>query len=460
MSFLQPARICPGYCLGLLAVAVAGCQARPAADAASSPATASGAPPPVRVVVRPAERKTLVRKIEVPGQVEAYETAPLQAKVTGYVRRVAVDIGDPVRGPWAADGERPADEGDLLLELDVPELERERAQRTATVTKARAVVAQAEAAIQLAKAGLASADSEAAEAEFAVEAQAALVAKWKSENDRIVQLAAAAAVTQKVADETGSQLQAAEAALRQAQAKVQSARARRGEAAAAIQQAEADLAASQAEVEVALAEAARTETMLAFAVLRAPFDGVVTARHVHPGHLVRVGGTEPLLVVSRIDPVRVVVQVPESDALLIRPGSPAAFRVPALPGAGFTGQVTRTSQSLDPGNRTLRIEIDIANPEGTLRPGTYLQAELEVANRKEVLALPRAAVLTQDKQTFCLTVDQEGKVVPLPVQLGIQVGTEVEILSGLTGSERLITANVGGFRAGQTVEAVAEPAAK
>jgi len=82
-----------------------------------------------------------------------------------------------------------------------------------------------------------------------------------------------------------------------------------------------------------------------------------------------------------------------------------------------------------------------------------------VANRKDVLALPRAAVLTQDKQTICLTVDQEGKVVPLPVQLGIQVGTEVEILSGLTGSERIITANVGGFRAGQTVEAVAEPAA-
>lgn len=458
MSVLQAARICPWYCLGLLAVA-AGCQARPAADAARSPAVASGAPPPVRVVVRPAERKTLVRKIEVPGQVEAYETAPLMAKVTGYVRRVAVDIGDRVRGPRAADGERPAAEGDLLLELDVPELERERALRQAAIAKSRAVVAQSEAAIQLANAGLASADSEAAEAGFAVEAQAALVAKWKSENDRIVQLVAASAVTQKVADETASQLQAAEAFLRQTQAKVQSARARRSEAAAAVQQAEADLAASQAELGVALAEAARTETMLAFATLRAPFDGVVTARHVHSGHLVRVAGTEPLLVVSRLDPVRVVVQVPESDALLVRPGSPAALRVPALPGAGFTGQVSRTSESLDLGNRTLRIEIDLANPEGTLKPGTYLQAELEVANRQDVLALPRAAILTQDKHTFCLAVDEQGKVVQVPVQLGIQVGTEVEILSGLHGSERIITANVGGFRAGQTVEAAVEPAA-
>lgn len=443
----------------LLAVA-AGCQARPAAEAAVPQAAAPGAPPPVRVVVHPAERKTLVRKIEVPGQVEAYETAPLMAKVTGYVRRVAVDIGDRVRGPRPAEGERPAAEGDLLLELDVPELERELAQRKAAVAKARAVVAQSEAAIQLAKAGLASAEAQVAEAGFAVDAQAALVAKWKSETGRIVQLAAAAAVTQKVADETSSQLQAAEASLRQAEAKVQSARARRGEAAAAVRQAEADLAASQAEVEVALAEAARTETMLAFATLRAPFDGVVTARHVHPGHLVRTAATEPLLVVSRIDPVRVIVQVPEGDALLVRPGSPATLRVPALPGASLTGQVTRTSDSLDPGNRTLRIEIDIANPEAALKPGTYLQAELEVAKRKDVLALPRAAILTHDKSTFCLTVDDQGKVAQVPVQLGIQAGTDVEILSGLSGSERIITANVGGFREGQTVQAITETAAK
>jgi RND family efflux transporter MFP subunit len=180
----------------------------------------------------------------------------------------------------------------------------------------------------------------------------------------------------------------------------------------------------------------------------------VTARHVHPGHLVRAAGTEPLLVVSRIDPARVVVQVPEGDALLVRLGSPAMLRVPAMPDVNLNGQVTRASESLDPGNRTLRIEIDIANPEGTLKPGTYLQAELEVANRKDVLALPRAAILTQDKRTFCLAVDDQGKVVQLPVQLGIQAGTEVEILSGPSGAEQIITANVGGFREGQIVQAV------
>jgi RND family efflux transporter MFP subunit len=420
----------------------------------------SGGQPPLRVAVRPAERKTLVRKIEVPGQVEAYETAPLMAKVTGYVRRVAVDIGDRVHGPRPAEAGQPATDGDLLLELDVPELERELAQRKAAAEKARAVVAQSAAAIVSAKAALASAESVTAEAGFAVEAQAALVAKWKSETDRMVQLAEAAAVTQKVADETSSQLQAVEAALRQAEAKVRSAQARRDEAAAAIQQAEADLAASQADVEVARTEVARAETMLGFATLRAPFDGVVTARHVDPGHLVRVAGTEPLLVVSRIDPVRVVVQVPEGDALLVGPGSRAALRVPSLPAASLAGQVARTSESLDTGNRTLRIEIDIANPEGMLKPGTYLQAELEVASRENGLSLPRAAILTQDKNTFCLTVDDQGKVLQVPVQLGIHAGTDVEILSGLTGSERVITANVGGFREGQVVEAVTEPAAK
>ena len=70
--------------------------------------------------------------------------------------------------------------------------------------------------------------------------------------------------------------------------------------------------------------------------------------------------------------------------------------------------------------------------------------------------MPRTAILTQDKSTFCLTVDDQGKVVQTPIQLGIQAGTDVEISSGLTGTERVITANVAGFRAGQVVEAVSE----
>ena len=361
------ARICSLLSLGLFAVA-AGCQVQPAGQG-GNPQPTRGRQPPLRVAVRPAERKTLVRKIDVPGQVAAFETAPLLAKVTGYVRRVHVDIGDRVHGPKPGEAGQPATGGDLLLELDVPELERELAQRKAAANKARAAVAQSEAAIQVAKAALVSAEAEAAEAKFGVEREAALVAKWKSEADRVTQLAASAAVTQKVADETNSQLQAAEAAVRQAEAKVRSAEARRDEAAAAIQQAEADLAAAQAEVQVAQAEVERAETMLGFATLRAPFDGVVTGRHVDPGHLVRVAANEPLLVISRIDPVRVVIEVPETDALLVRLGSPAALRVPSLPGASFAGQVTRTSESLDSGNRTLRVEIDIANPDGTLKPG-------------------------------------------------------------------------------------------
>jgi RND family efflux transporter MFP subunit len=322
------------------------------------------------------------------------------------------------------------------------------------------VVAQSEAAVHVAKAGLVSADAETAESKFAVEHELALLARWKSEAARVTQLAAGAAVTQKVADEANSQLQAAEAAVRQAEAKVRSAEAHRAEAAAAIQQAEADLTAAGAEVQVAQAEGERAQTMLGFATLRAPFDGVVTARHVDPGHLVRVAGSDPLLVISRVDPVRVVVEVPETDALLVRPGSWTTLRMPSLPGTNFTGRVTRTSESLDSGNRTLRVEIDIANPDGTLKPGAYVQAELDVAVRENALSLPRTAILTQDKNTFCLTVDHQGKVVQTPVQLGIQAGTDVEILSGLSGSERVITTNVGGFREGQVVEAVPEPAAK
>ncbi len=214
------------WLFGLFAVA-AGCQVQPAGQGGNPAPAEAGRQPPVRVAVRPPERKTLVRKIDVPGQIEAFETAPLLAKVTGYVRRVHVDIGDRVRGPKPGEAGQLAAGGDLLLELDVPELERELAQRKAVANKAVAVVAQSAAAVLGAKAALVSAEAEAAEAKFGVEREAALVAKWKSEAARLTQLAASAAVTQKVADETNSQLQSAEATVRQVEAKVRSAEAHR-----------------------------------------------------------------------------------------------------------------------------------------------------------------------------------------------------------------------------------------
>jgi HlyD family secretion protein len=416
----------------------------------------AGGLPPARVTVQNPQRKTLQRTIELPGQIVAYEEAPLMAKVTGYVSEVRVDIGSRVQGPRAVAGDVPAAAGDELIVIDVPELVQEGKQREADVVKAKAAVAQAKAAIDVAKALRKSADADVAEAESAVRGSEALVAKWKSESERVTQLASRGAVTQQVSNEASSQLLVSEAAVQQSQAKIRSAEARVTEAEAGIAKAEADAAAAEAEVQVTEAEVERVKSLLSFRTLHAPFDGVVTSRRVHPGHLIRATSSEPLMTVSRIDRLRVRVDVPESDALLVRTGNKATLKFPSLPGQSVEAKVDRSSESLDRGSRTLAIEIDVDNSEGLLKPGTYAQAVIDVANRENVLAVPRSAILTQDKETYVLLVDAGGKVVVQPVLVGIQAGADVEILSGLTGTERMIQANVGGFRAGQIVQA--EPA--
>jgi HlyD family secretion protein len=447
-------------CLLLMVVILFGCErassvAVPAAAASSSSAAAA---PPIKVTPIKPVRKTLVRMVEQPGQVEAFEEAPLFAKVTGYVQTLHVDLGDKVAGPkYDAKGKQTAP-GQELCELIVPELNEEHAQKLALIEQAEAHVKQAEAAIQVAEAALTSAQAKVAETEAAADRDQAVYNRWKSETARIAELAKTGALGQRVADETESQFQAADADRRQTAAKVRSATAVTQEAAALIDKAKADLVAAQARVKVAAADAERTKTMLDYTLIRAPFDGRIADRNIHIGHLVRATGSSndsPLLVVVRIDKVRVKVDVPEADAVLIQDGCEATVRVPSTPGTSFPGTVARSGWSLDPGTRTLRVEIDVDNASGTLRQGMYVTSELKAAVRENVLALPRAAVLTQDKVTFCHVIDTTGKVVRAPVQLGIQSGAEVEIRTGLSGDEQVIGANSAAFKEGQMVEILA-----
>jgi RND family efflux transporter MFP subunit len=433
-----------------LILLVAGCGRAPQAEHAES----TGGLPPVRVTVQAPQRKTLQRSIELPGQVLAFEEAPLLAKVTGYVTSVPVDIGTRVKGPHTVEGKTSPTPGEVLLEIDVPELVDESRQREADVAKAKAVVDQSQAAVAVAQSLQVSAEADVAEAESAVAGAEALVTKWKSESDRVTQLASRGAVTQQVSQETSSQLLVAEAGVKQAQAKIESAQARVAEAKSGVIKAKADLAAAGANVQVAEAELARVRTLLGFRTLRAPFDGVITSRSVHPGHLVRASSSEPLLTVSRSDRLRVRIDVPESDALLVQLGNKATLKFPSLPGETIEAKVDRSSESLDRGSRTLVIEVDVDNTQGRLKPGTYAQAMIDVATHENVWAIPRTAVLTQDKQTFALLVDDKNTVVQHPVQLGLQSGPDIEVLYGLTGNERLILANVSGFRPGQVVEPV------
>jgi len=172
--------------------------------------------------------------------------------------------------------------------------------------------------------------------------------------------------------------------------------------------------------------------------------------------------------VVRLDKVRVFLEAPDTDAVLVREGpkngSQARIRVPVLNDREFTGQVTGTSWSLEGGQRTLRTEIDLENPEGVLRPGMYAHALIEI-EQANAWVLPTSALQTRDGQTFCYLA-RDGKAVQTLVRAGPRESTAVQVLKlqagrgkpgakprwdNFTGTETIITGSSSDLSDGEQV---------
>lgn len=254
-----------------------------------------------------------------------------------------------------------------------------------------------------------------------VEAQA-FHDRWESETKRMDKLAKDGVVNAQSREEIQNQFKAAGGRLAFARAEVQKARADRDKA-------DADVKAARARVDVASAEARRMEAMLGYAKIRAPFDGVITRRKVNTGDFVQpssgVGKSDWLFTVARLDPVRVVVAVPEADAALVREKSAVNLSVQALDGPALTGTVARTSWDLEPGARTLRAEIDLPNKDGVLRPGMYAYARI-TCTLPEAWVLPASALVKQGDNLICFLLE-DGKAVRATVQVGRGNGEFVEV---------------------------------
>ena len=411
----------------------------------------------MRVTPIKPSHKPLVRLIEYPGQVEAFEETAIHAKLAGFVKKVHVDIGDQVRGPSRVSTDQPEQPGQILAELEMPELDAELKQKQALVAQAAAEVTQSKAGIKVAMSAKSSAEALVAEARASVERADAMYERWKSEFERVRELVEKKAVAQKVADETEQQFKAADAARREIAAKIKSTQAKLSESAANVEKADADLIAAQSKQKVAEADEQKTRALLSYATLRAPFDGVITERHLDTGHLVQPNAAsgKPLFVVVRADTVRVFLDVPEADAGFVATNSPAKIKVPSL-SKSFEGKVTRTAWTLQTSSRTLRTEIDVPNPNGQLRPGMYATAEIEVARRIGKLSLPKSAILTEGAESFCLSISSKNTLEKLPIKTGIVAGPDVEIISGLTGDESVIGANLAAYKnkVGEAVEVI------
>jgi HlyD family secretion protein len=415
----------------LLAVPLSGCR-RP-----------SQAVAPVPVTVAKPERRTLRRTTVQPGHIQAFEEAPLFAKVSGYVEKVESDIGDRVKA------------GQLLAKLSAPEMEEELSQKEALVAQAKADRVQAEAGVRAAEAAARTSQAKVVEAQAAAKRAEADVDRFRSELSRIQALGRDKVVQEKVVDEAQSQFRSAEAAREESAAKIESARAGLLESEARLAKAQADVGAAVARVAVAEADYRRMRALLDYTKIIAPFDGVVSQRNVHPGHFTGGAGKEPLLVVVRTDPVRIFVNVPERDAVLVDPGARAVVRIEALGNREFQGTVARSSWALDSIARTLRAEIDIPNPEGKLRPGMYASAVIVLEEHPGALTVPASAVVKQGGP-FSYVVSG-GKAVRKPITLGLEEGGRVEVSSGLTGDEDVVQANPAALQDDQAVQAAPAP---
>jgi HlyD family secretion protein len=258
-------------------------------------------------------------------------------------------------------------------------------------------------------------------------------------------------ISQEVLEESRLGFDSAKAAVAEVESRIKSAKAGELSAKARRDKAEADIKVADAKQHVAEAEQRRVAALVGYAQLKAPFAGIVTRRHVDPGYFLHPpsGGVEgkPAFVVARLDPVRVVVEVPEDDAILVEDGTRAVVRVPALKGEEFTGKVARSAWALDAKTRTLRVEIDLKNPRFRLRPGMYVHSVLTV-ERANVLAVPASAVLAQGEETVCFVV-QGGKVVRTPIRVGFRSAEFVEVVKkrgpgkdgewvDFTGEERVV----------------------
>jgi membrane fusion protein, multidrug efflux system len=213
--------------------------------------------------------------------------------------------------------------------------------------------------------------------------------------------------------------------------------------------------AKQATLAAANANVARLEQMQSYEKVYAPFAGTITRRNIDTGSLIDAGsnGGAPaaLFDLAETDRLRVFVDVPQDQAPEVVAGTTAQLSLPQYPGRLFSGVVARTSGAIDSVSRTLRVEVDVDNKDDAILPGAFAQVHLGLTNSKPGLSLPANALLFRPTGVEVAVVNDQNKVQLMPIVLGRDFGTRVEIRSGLRGNERVIVNPGDAISAGQPV---------
>jgi membrane fusion protein (multidrug efflux system) len=181
----------------------------------------------------------------------------------------------------------------------------------------------------------------------------------------------------------------------------------------------------------------------------APFDGVVTDRLAHPGALVGPA-TDPLLIVQQVSHLRLVVPVPEQDLGGVTRGASVPFHVPAYPERIYTGTIARVAHALDPKTRTMAVELDVYNRDGSLAPGMYPSVKWPVHSGRAALLVPRTSVVTTTERTFVIR-DRDGRAEWVDVKKGAPDGDLVEVMGNLHAGDRVVRRATDELREGAAI---------
>lgn len=308
-------------------------------------------------VVHP-KRGAMAEEVVLPGNAQAYVATPIYARTNGYLKTWYFDIGAHVKS------------GQLLAEIETPEVDRQ-------LDQARADLATAQANYDL---------SQTTAARYQTLFKSDSVAK------------------QDVEDKLG------------------------------------DLQAKKAMVDSATFNVRRLEETQHFQKVFAPFDGVITARNIDIGALINAGGNAPgkeLFDIAATNRLRVYFNVPQAYSRDVKPGGRADLTLAEFPGRRFAGTIVRTSDSIDPASRTLLTEMDVDNPTGELLPGAFLSVHFHLSSKVGTVVVPvNTLIFRSEGMQVALVRDNKAELVP--VAIGRDYGTEVEVVSGVAAKDEII----------------------
>jgi RND family efflux transporter MFP subunit len=387
--------------ISIALVVLCSCGRKSEAEAAHLETSASTSPPIVAVArAAPAD---LAKTVVLTAEFRPFQEIEVHAKVAGYVKQIMVDVGDRVTA------------GQTLAVLEVPEMGND-------VSRAEASSRRSEAEVQHAK-------DEQAQAEANYEAVHLTYQRLADVNKQRPNLVA--------------------------QQEIDDARAKDLAAEAGVSAAKSALAAAQQQVQVSQVEQERTNTMLAYSKITAPFAGVISKRYADTGAMIQAGTASqsqamPLVRLSQIDLLRLVLPVPESIVAKIHLGEAVEVRVPSL-NRTFPGIVARFSDTVSTATRTMETEVDVPNPSLTLVPGMYAEANLTLDRRQKALAIPLMAVSTQGDKSSVFVVTAENKVEERQVKLGIQTANRTEVIAGLRDGDLVVVGSRSQIQPGSQV---------